>query len=82
MPFVLEGMILGILASLTSFFAQSWLYSTIEAIIIRDYSGLFSVIPFSQLSTELLAGFCLIGVVTGIVGSCISIGKHMEKEEF
>lgn len=80
-PFIFEGVVLGLFASFVAFFIQAWLYSTIETVIATNYSGLFSVIDYSTLSTTVLLGFVLIGMVTGVLGSCISIGKHIQKED-
>lgn len=77
LPFIIEGFILGVTAALLAFFAQGWIYNSIEELITRDYSNLFAVIPYSQLAGIVILGYLAIGVLTGILGSCISIGKHV-----
>ncbi len=77
LPFIIEGFILGVAAALLAFFAQGWIYSSIEQLITRDYSNLFSVIPYFELSGIVIIGYLAIGVLTGILGSCISIGRHV-----
>lgn len=77
LPFIIEGFILGVVAAILAFFAQGWIYSTIEDLITRDYSNLFAVIPYVQLAPIVIIGYLAIGIITGILGSCISIGKHI-----
>lgn len=77
LPFIIEGFILGAVAAILAFFAQGWIYGSIEKIITRDYSTLFAVIPYSELSGMIIIGYLAIGVLTGVLGSCISVGKHV-----
>ena len=77
LPFIIEGFILGVVAALIAFFVQGWIYNSIENVIIRDYSTLFAVIPYKELAFIVILGYLAIGVVTGILGSCISVGKHV-----
>lgn len=76
-PFVIEGIVIGIVASIAAYFIQKGMYLYIYDMIGTDYS-IISVIPFEKLSLLLLAGFVGLGVITGIIGSCISLRKYLK----
>ncbi len=76
-PFIIEGIIIGLVASVGAFFVQKGMYLYIFRLFGTDY-GIIRVIPFADLSTPLLAAFLVLGVVTGIVGSCISLRKYLK----
>ncbi len=76
-PFVIEGMILGLTAALLAFFAQGWIYGVLESAAIKNYS-LIKVMPYSDVSVVILLGFITVGLITGILGSFISLRKYMK----
>ncbi len=78
LPFILEGIIIGLLASVFAYFIEWYVYSYIETMVKTDLSML-SIIGFSEVGNTVLFGFLAIGVVTGIIGSSISLGKYLNK---
>ena len=76
-PFIIEGVIIGLIASVAAYFIEKGMYLYIYKLIGSEYS-IIKVIPFEQLSVFLLLCFIGIGVVTGVAGSCISLRKYLK----
>ncbi len=74
-PFVLEGIILGTVSSLTGFGLLFYIYK-IFAVNIVGNSGLITILPFVSLIKELIIGFATIGIGIGIIGSLMSLRKY------
>lgn len=78
LPFVLEGIIIGIVASLIAFVIEGQIYLAICNMIVGDIS-LIKLIPYEDMSLSMLGGFAAVGVLTGIIGSMISLRKPIEE---
>ncbi len=81
-PYLIEGMIIGIIASFFSF-GFLWLgydYSltvlqenpTAWSLLITDY-----LIPFNQISVSMFIGFTTAGVMFGLLGSLFFVNKYL-----
>ncbi len=77
MPFLLEGIIIGLFASGAAYLAEWYFYLYIEKMVVTEWQ-MISIVPFDTLQTPLLVGFLGVGVVAGIVGSSISLGKYLK----
>ena len=77
LPFIFEGVIIGLFSSGIAFFVEKFAYGYIERSVMSDLE-MFRMIPFSELNFKVLIGFVAVGVITGIVGSCISISKYLK----
>jgi cell division transport system permease protein len=78
-PFVVEGMILGLLGSGIAFALEWGLYDLIGArIAAADSLDLFSVVPFTDVVWFIAVAFGVTGLLIGVVGSLISIRKFMD----
>lgn len=78
LPFLVEGMVIGILSGAISFGLVTYVY-------ITAMSAVSSVLSFGMISYSKLWGWCLVafiiaGVLAGAVGSLISISKYLNKE--
>lgn len=78
LPFVFEGIIIGIIASIGAYFIEWYIYAYIETMIATDLQ-MISFIPYTDISQIVLYGFVAIGIVLGIIGSSISLGKYLNK---
>lgn len=83
LPFIVEGMSLGILSGAISFgiiyFAYDYLTKWFAGQNTTWLSNLISeIVPFSTISTELLVGFIGGGAFIGIFGCIAFIGKHLK----
>ena len=75
LPFIFEGIIIGIVASLLAFFVESLAYNYIVKSILTGLE-IIKIIPLSEIKTAMGLQFLAVGVITGVVGSLISIGKY------
>lgn len=75
-PFVIEGMVLGLLAGGLAFFAQWGLYTELHG-IVSGVIPYFQIVPFESVRWLVLGVYCGAGVLFGIGGSVTSIRKFM-----
>lgn len=79
LPFVLEGIIIGMIAAVAAFFLQHSIYNGVaELLMAGGEYALFKFIPFRALGTTYFGGFLLIGVLTGGGGSWISLRRYLK----
>ncbi len=84
-PFMVEGMVLGLTAGALSFGILYFVYNRLSTMIRIGFvelinigqTGLTGLLP---VWAELLIGFLLIGMLTGMLGSGISIGRYLKEE--
>lgn len=79
-PFLIEGVVIGVVSALAAYFADMWLYSYIVNSMEGGTSQLlnmFTLVPYSDMQTELLLIFILLGTVTGSVASIVSLYKNL-----
>lgn len=77
MPFVVEGITLGLLGGVIAYGAQYFVYRYITNGLIAGASFL-EVVPFAAFSTTLLLTMLAAGVVIGLVGSVLTIQKFLK----
>lgn len=78
-PFVVEGLILGLVGALIAFFAQWGIYSLMRRAIVQANALTFiSVLPFGTLARTVLATFLAGGAVIGAGGSSIALRKFLK----
>lgn len=75
-PFMIEGMVLGLLAGGLAFFAEWALYTELFN-VVNSALPYFEVIPFENVRLMVLAVYLGAGVLFGIGGSVTSIRKFM-----
>jgi cell division transport system permease protein len=77
-PFVIEGLVLGLLGGLLGFFLEWGIYDVVTNSIMTGLMGnLLSVIPFGSLSTVVLLIYLAVGLVVGGFGSSIAIRNYL-----
>lgn len=81
LPFVVEGMILGIVSGAVSLGLVWGLYE----LAVRQFSGLLkslslSALPFAPYALQMLGIFVAIGIISGVGGSMITMRKYLNKE--
>ena len=77
-PFIVEGVVIGLISAILSSFIINFTYS-----IVINY--LHNAVPFLQISYptvpfSVFAAFLLAGILFGLIGGLISIGKYLKKE--
>lgn len=81
LPFVVEGMILGIISGVVSLGAVWGIYE----LVTNKFGEIFQVIrltplPFENYALPMLGAFIAIGIVSGVGGSLITMRKYLNKE--
>lgn len=78
-PFVVEGLILGLLGSGIAFLLQWAVYNFIaQKISVSIAASLIQVMPFSLLMTPLLIVFLAIGILVGAFGGAMAIRNYLK----
>lgn len=79
MPFVVEGVVLGLTGSLLAFFIEWALYGLMcQRLMTGLVSQLVSVIPFTALMWPVLLVFVIVGVLIGCFGGLIAIRNYLK----
>lgn len=76
-PFVIEGIIIGLLAAGFGYLLQVFLYNTIYNAASNDYP-MIHIAPLPDVQMYVWLGFIVVGVVAGVVGSIISLRRYMK----
>lgn len=79
LPFVIEGLFLGILGSIIPIVATIWgyiiAYDKLEGYLFTNFIKMVEPLPFTLYVSGLLL---LIGVIVGMVGSYTTVRKHLK----
>ena len=79
MPFVIEGLVLGILGGGLAFVAEWAIYDSFTEKLVQTITGsLFSFIPFAQVSNYVLAAFLGVGIIVGAFGGVNAIRNYLK----
>ncbi len=78
-PFVVEGMILGLMGSMLAFFFQFMCYQLVYN-FVQESGGLtfVNLVPFSTMAITILKTFLLAGFSIGVGGSLLAIRKFLQ----
>lgn len=81
LPFVVEGMILGIISGVVSL-GVVWAFYEFA---INQFSDLLTslgleALKFADYALPMLGAFVLIGIITGVGGALLSMGRYLNKE--
>lgn len=78
-PFVVEGFILGIVASALAFFLEWGLYNLLETQVAAvDSLNLISIVPFVEVVEIVAIGYAVVGFIVGVIGSLLSIRRFLQ----
>lgn len=77
-PFVFEGMLIGLISGIIG----SLLLTVVYDAVMKGVGNIiqFKFIPYSQLAIYVWAIFIVTGMLIGMLGSVISIGRYLRKE--
>jgi hypothetical protein len=78
-PFLIEGIILGVVSAIISLAFTFGIY-TLAGDKIKETMQSGELIPFSQMALPLFGIFVGIGVLAGVIGSIIILNKYLKKE--
>ncbi|MBQ7820817.1 MAG: permease-like cell division protein FtsX [Clostridia bacterium] len=77
LPFIIEGIIIGVVSSILAYFAQSFIYNYIVVAIGGNFS-IINTCPYELVQNEILLGFLAAGLFCGVVGSFLSMKKYLK----
>ena len=78
-PFVIEGLVLGLLGGLFGFLATWLLYTLLNGSLMDTLTGSFvSLVPFKSIMWPLLAAYLGIGVLIGVFGGVNAIRNYLK----
>ena len=79
LPFVIEGMIIGVISALLAEGLLYFCYRIATETIISTL-GTTDIVKYSDVAVWLLIVFVAIGIVSGVIGSLIMISKYLKRE--
>lgn len=77
-PFVVEGLVLGLLGGALAFLLEWGIYDVVGTRIMAMLGGLITVIPFASMSLAVMAVYMGVGLVVGVFGSSIAIRNYLQ----
>ncbi len=77
-PFLIEGIIIGLLASIVAFFVEWYFYGYVETLVMSDLK-MITIVGYNTIRNYVLGGFVGLGIFTGVIGSSISLGKYLRQ---
>ncbi len=77
-PFLIEGLVIGAVSGGLAFGLQYLIYKYMMLGLVGQYE-IFSILPFAEVKNILIIGFIIIGLVTGFIGSLISLKKYNQE---
>ena len=78
-PFIVEGLVLGLVGGGLAFLAQWGLYAALEAKIVQSLGISFvEIVPFTQVWPFVLVTFLAVGILVGAVGGVIAIRNYLK----
>ncbi len=80
-PFLVEGIVIGLISSVVSFIVLALLYN----VLTGPFTSIFgilgnSVVNFWEYAIVIFAGFLSVSVITGGLGSLISMRKYLKEQ--
>ena len=79
LPFVVEGLVLGLLGGGLGFLAQWGLYDLVTKSLMESLTGdILEVVPFLSIAPMILAVYLGIGVVIGVFGGVNAIKNYLK----
>ena len=79
-PFIMEGIMLGILSAVIAFFVSQWTYEGLMSAISSSASAIsanIGLMKFTDLWGKLLGAYLVLGGVIGAFGSSISVRRYL-----
>lgn len=78
-PFIIEGLVLGIIGSIIAFVLQWGIYSFVGEKVMTSISNVYvNVLPFDQLMGPVGLVFLGVGVAVGLFGGSIAIRNYLK----
>lgn len=76
-PFVFEGIIIGVFASIIAFGIDTYIYIYLEKTAMAEIA-IIELLPYVKAAPFMAVGFLIVGILTGIIGSIASVRKNLK----
>lgn len=76
-PFIVEGIVIGLVSTIISCGLQYYLYTGVIVDIVEDYAAI-NLVPAMDYFPIVPLAFLAIGLFAGIVASAVSVKKHLD----
>ena len=77
-PFIIEGMVLGLISGGLSYGIIYYVYDKLTDMFRFD--AMYGLVSFGRIWVTMLIGFLCAGVIVGVFGSALSMGKYLKDE--
>ncbi len=77
-PFIIEGMIIGMIGAMVSVLLVSLGYEGLTTLMTALNIAFVKFIPFGNIASWFIIVFILLGIALGALGSLISVRKHLK----
>lgn len=77
-PFAVEGMVMGLLSGGIAYGVMYYVYEKLSQNF--TFGPMMGLVSFSRVWLVLLVGFLLAGLITGVLGSVISMSRYLKTE--
>ena len=79
LPFVIEGLVLGILGGGLAFLAEWGLYNLVTGKLVSSITGsLIEVVPFQSIAFEMFVIYMAVGILVGAFGGVNAIRNYLK----
>lgn len=76
-PYIIEGTIIGIFSSVIAYLFQWYIYYSLEKMVATDIQ-MIELASFGDIGGIVALAFLAVGILTGVIGSCISLHKNLQ----
>ena len=76
-PFIIEGFAIGVIGSVIAYVIEYFIYIYGMQKLVGSIE-LLKPVSFGEIALPLAGAFLLVGVITGVLGSAISVRKHLK----
>lgn len=81
-PFIVEGMLIGVLGAASAFILTSYIYSSVEkrvnAELINIGSELIRLVTINEIGMALMVFYATLGIIVGAIGSTLSLKRYLK----
>lgn len=76
-PYIIEGVIIGVFSSVIAYVIEWYIYFNMEKMVSSDIQ-MIELVSFGDIRGIVVLAFLAVGILTGIIGSCISLRKNLQ----
>lgn len=78
-PFIMEGILVGIVSAVVAFFISQWSYlGLMSSLDVTSFMQTSDLLSFSDMWVDLMAAYLILGCLIGAFGSSISVRRYLK----